>query len=799
MYPSRSLWSLFVCSALLLIAAVSIAPPALAAAFTPGNIVVYRVGTGAAALGSTATAVFVDEYTTAGAFVQSIAMPTAVAGAQRRLTAAGTSAEGFVNRSVDGQYLLLTGYDAATGTAGVATSTSATVNRVIGRIDTSGTVDTSTALTDLSSGSSVRSAISTSGTDLWAVGGAGGVRYATFGTQGTSTNVSSTVANLRQVTIANGQLYVTSASGANRVLTVGSGTPTTTGQTMTNFPGMPVVGPPAVPVSPYGAFFADLDGTAGIDTVYLADDSASASGGGLQKWSLVSGTWTYNGVVFLTGGTARGITGTVSGTTVTLYAATPTNIFKLIVSAGFNTALSGTPTSLATAATNTAFRGLALGPVSLAPTVVSSTRVGASPTNAGSVDFTVTFSQSVTGVNTADFVLNTSGVAGASVTGVTGSGTTYTVSVNTGSGSGTIRLDVTDDDSIINGTSTPLGGAGSDNGNFTTGQSYTIDKTVPAVSAAIRADANPTASRTLHWTVSFSEPVTGVDSPDLSVVTGGAVVLSGTPSVTGSGAGPYSVTATFTGGQGTAQLNISDDDSIVDPVGNPLGGPGSGNGNFSGEVYSIDDLPTVVSINRAAATPTNAASVSFTVTFSETVTGVDSGDFNLVTTGLAGASITGVTGSGTTYSVSANSGAGNGTLGLDLVDNDSIVDATTNPLGGPGAGNGNFTGQVYVVDTAAPSVQSIVLASPNPTNSATVDFTVTFNETVTGVDLTDFAAPATGGVAGMSVTNVTGSGTTYTVTVDTGTGDGTVGLNVVDDDTIIDTVNNPLGGAGAGN
>jgi MSHA biogenesis protein MshQ len=47
--------------------------------------------------------------------------------------------------------------------------------------------------------------------------------------------------------------------------------------------------------------------------------------------------------------------------------------------------------------------------------------------------------------------------------------------------------------------------------------------------------------------------------------------------------------------------------------------------------------------------------------------------------------------------VTANTGSGTGTLGLNLVDNDSIIDAGSVPLGGAGAGNGNFTGEVYTV------------------------------------------------------------------------------------------------------
>jgi hypothetical protein len=115
------------------------------------------------------------------------------------------------------------------------------------------------------------------------------------------------------------------------------------------------------------------------------------------------------------------------------------------------------------------------------PTVISSVRVSASPTNLAIVDFTVAFSESVTGVDIVapfnDFNLTTSpDINGASVTSVMGSGAAYTVTVNTGSGNGTIRLDVVDDNSIVDAASNPLGGAAVGDGNFTTGEVYTIDK-----------------------------------------------------------------------------------------------------------------------------------------------------------------------------------------------------------------------------------------------------------------------------------------------------------------------------------
>jgi Tol biopolymer transport system component len=132
----------------------------------------------------------------------------------------------------------------------------------------------------------------------------------------------------------------------------------------------------------------------------------------------------------------------------------------------------------------------------------------------------------------------------------------------------------------------------------------------------------------------------------------------------------------------------------------------SGDTNSTSDIFIHDKedniAPTVVSITRADPNPTRAASVRFTVTFSEPVTGVDASDFALTTTGsLSGMSVTSVSGSGNTYSVTVSTGTGTGTLRLDVIDNDTIIDAAGNPLGGSGFGNGNFTdGEIYTIQKA---------------------------------------------------------------------------------------------------
>ena len=127
-----------------------------------------------------------------------------------------------------------------------------------------------------------------------------------------------------------------------------------------------------------------------------------------------------------------------------------------------------------------------------APTVTSINRANANPTNASSVGWNVTFSESVTGVNigaNSDFALAvSSGLSGASITGITGSGSTYTITANTGSGDGTLGLNLNDNDSIADGAGNKLGGTGTGtaggggtgNGSFA-GQEYTIDRTAANV------------------------------------------------------------------------------------------------------------------------------------------------------------------------------------------------------------------------------------------------------------------------------------------------------------------------------
>lgn len=131
--------------------------------------------------------------------------------------------------------------------------------------------------------------------------------------------------------------------------------------------------------------------------------------------------------------------------------------------------------------------------------------------------------------------------------------------------------------------------------------------------------------------------------------------------------------------------------------------------------WVVDATPPGVSfVSRVGASPTNAPSLSWTVTFSEPVTGVDATDFGLVKTGVSGGSSTvTVSGSGATYTASiASTGTGDGTIGLNVVDDDSIVDVVGNKLGGMGGGNGAFVGQAFAIDKTGPANAPTVTSGP---------------------------------------------------------------------------------------
>jgi hypothetical protein len=355
-------------------------------------------------------------------------------------------------------------------------------------------------------------------------------------------------------------------------------------------------------------------------------------------------------------------------------------------------------------------------------------------------------------VSAANFALVTSMAGGVAITGVAGSGSVWTVTVNPGTVSGTIGLNMTGSGGVVDSDGAAVG-----NLPFA-GEVYTI---APRVVSIARTGASPTIAASIGYTVTLSESVTGVSAANFALVTsvaGGAAITG----VAGSGT-TWTVTVDPGTVSGTIGLNMTGSGGVVDSDGAAVG-----NLPFAGEVYTI--APRVVSIARTGASPTIAASIGYTVTLSESVTGVSAANFALVTSVAGGAAITGVAGSGSVWTVTVDPGTVSGTIGLNMTGSGGVVDSD-----GVAVGNLPFAGEVY---TIAPRVVSIVRAGASPTSAGSIGYTVTFSESLVGGSAANFVLVVTGTVSG-TIQSVTGGGTTRTVTVIPGNGVGTIGLNMI--------------------
>ena len=564
---------------------VSFIPTAQAASFMSGNLVVYRVGDGTAIAAGAAAPVFLDEYTPGGALIQSLPMPTLASGSNKRLTSSNSAtSEGLLTRSADGKYLILTGYDAAVSTASIANTTSTAANRVVGRVDAAGTINTTTALSDLSySGSNIRSAVSDNGTNLWLSGTAGsnangGIRYTTVGST-SSTQISTTVTNTRQINIFNGQLYTSTSSGTNTnrgVNKVGSGLPTTPGQTISRLAGFTDTNSP----STYGFVILDNPNNAvsGPDTIYVADDTVSGTEGGLQKLTSTDGVnWTKQYRALSGTAAFRGVTGQYVGNTLSLYATTTDNKLVAVTDTG-----SGfTFTTLATGSTNTVIRGVAFAPT------------GSSPTNPSGT-----------------------GAANPSSAPLGGS-TLLTVNVTPGTNPTSTGLSVTGDLSLIGGSPTQPFYDDATNGDAVAGDKiFSFNAVVGGTGGQKSLPVSITDAENRSGSVSISFTVLAPTSPSVSATASPSTVQAGnstllTATVT-PGANPTSTGISVTGDLssigGSATQQFYDDGTHGDAV--------AGNNVFSFNATVVNSTPagTVNLPVNVADAQSRTASTSITLT-----------------------------------------------------------------------------------------------------------------------------------------------------------------------------------------
>jgi hypothetical protein len=138
---------------------------------------------------------------------------------------------------------------------------------------------------------------------------------------------------------------------------------------------------------------------------------------------------------------------------------------------------------------------------------------------------------------------------------------------------------------LVVNTTDAAGNTSPDASSFFTVDTSFVDTTPPTVSSLVRAGGNPTTASTVDYTVTFSEPVTGVDSSDFSLSNTGSITGESIANVSGSG-DTYTVTANTGTGTGTLGLGIPLTATINDLAGNPL----TGLPYTNGEVYTIGTI-----------------------------------------------------------------------------------------------------------------------------------------------------------------------------------------------------------------
>ena len=408
-----------------------------------------------------------------------------------------------------------------------------------------------------------------------------------------------------------------------------------------------------------------------------------------------------------------------------------------------------------------------------------------SVTNNSIVTFEITMSEEVTGLSKANLEVTTTGITGAVISDFSGNGTTWEAEIETGEGDGTIRLDMTDIAGVSSvttdgesgegipgesipgeGTTIPFG-VTSSSFPFTSGEVYTIDKTDPTVTIS-STEANPTKANPIPVKIDFSEDVTGFDISDIVVDGGSKANFQGS------------------GKAYTFDLTPTSDGGITVDIEEEIASDEAGNGNKSATQFSIEYSSTlgitVTSINRKepAVALTNASTVTFEITLSAAVTGLTASNLVLSTAGVSGTSITDVTGSGTTWAATVNTGSGDGTIRLDMVNLSGAtaelpvivvpIDPTPFPFEVPASSFPFTSGEVYTIDKTAPTV-IISSEKTSPTTSNLIPVVIAFSEDITGFDINDIT------VSGGTKSNFSGSGKNYTFDI-TSSSIGTITVDV---------------------
>jgi hypothetical protein len=332
--------------------------------FAPGNLAVLRAGDGTQTLGSHGNSVFIDQFRTNGTLVNSLAIPDDTTNAL--LVSGSASSEGALTLSADKRLLMLGGYQitlsnaAALGTS-LANADSSAAPRAVAAVDANGGFALTGVTYTQYGANNMRGGTSDGRGNYWGAGAASGTYY--FG-NGTPETVQSVVKNSEAIQDVGGDLFFSTSK-------------TTAG--IWEIPGAPMnaATPTNILVSatasPYGFAFSP-----NRQTVYIADDTLTGKGG-IQRWNLTNGAWAMAyAFAGITNVGARGVAVDFSKAQPLIYATTAEATGNRLVSLA-DTGAAASVKTLATAAANEIFRGVAFTPdTNVQPEILRATRTSSS-------------------------------------------------------------------------------------------------------------------------------------------------------------------------------------------------------------------------------------------------------------------------------------------------------------------------------------------------------------------------------------------------------------------------------------
>jgi len=189
----------------------------------------------------------------------------------------------------------------------------------------------------------------------------------------------------------------------------------------------------------------------------------------------------------------------------------------------------------------------------------------------------------------------------------------------------------------------------------------------------------------------------------------------------------------------------------------------------------VDDGPTVTitTSNGNCDDTVSSTTLSYTATFSESVTNFVIGDITVTGTANGGSpEASNFDGSGTTYTFDVVQGSSDGTVSVSIAEGIAI-DVSTDE-------NSASNTCTLTIETVEPTVTITSSSgdSGDTTSSTTLSYTATFSESTSNFVVGDITVTGTANGGSPEASNFDGSGTTYTFDVVQGSSDGTVSVSI---------------------